>query len=193
MGLDQWLYKARKATKEEIATLKREGTTNNLIVLNLNDENEDDIETIRDIMTVIELPVDHTNWERLLKAYNLDTDYELISLHSGGGMSTPISIGLRKPGSDEVIHIDLMPEECKSYQDTTMEKHGVFWAKELTYWRKNWPLQEYLNVANVSYTKLSREQVEEIVDRGLHKNYEDDETEIPLISSLYSYVYHPWW
>ena len=72
MGLGQWLYKARKATKEEIATLKREGTTNNLIVLNLNDVNKDDIESIRDIMTVVELPVDHMNWERLLKAHNLD-------------------------------------------------------------------------------------------------------------------------
>lgn len=92
-------------------------------------------------------------------------------------------------------------ELLEKYTFTDMKKVYIFESKQISYWRKNYKLQDYIyemfgnKIYNCGYQKLSEDEVRKILDFDIEMNYYPEEQliKIEADNADNAYFYLEWY
>lgn len=193
MGLDQYLYRIRKATDADVARVQGRKLRDILedYAIFFDDEPEL-IEPIKPYLKRVTVRAIEHDWERMLTEHNVPTDAKLSGWSAG---PEGFSYSFRDENK-KLYRISLNRDEENKY-DIEVDR-DVYVANEYTqcaYWRKNHALADELrtitDIENCGFYPVNEEMWETIItfdtSNGLKAN-----DYIP-ISENECLVYHEWY
>lgn len=215
MGLDQWLYRVQRLTKEEAIALEGKHydemiEDDSLLLFRANEypEEEEDFDEIKSIfgyLTKVKLISFLVHVKDLYRDKGVPEGYSVVgSSYTNGNMHLSF-VKYPEDGSEYEyskfprVEIDVTNEEYNKYSYEEVEDYYVCKKEEIYYWRKNYELQDKLYEAAV-------ENGDQILNCGWHKCNEEmimdiqnaisQEDNMRLVLNLpesEAYVYHEWY
>ena len=171
MGLDQYIYRIRKPKMEN-----RAYTTDEIDTLDLRYVFVDDAERNKNLYHALLLYAvkrDYTtqfyNLEKIAEDYNMPS--KIVPT-----MFSADAIGFTgyKENGDSVYH-KISSEEVEKKYIITKTLPAYFWEEEeISYWRKNYELQDWMNVENIEYVLLNANLIHKLNNRFWEDIPEED-------------------
>jgi len=193
MGLDMYLYKIKKPSKEDFEIFMNnvnhsfdeacrlgaeayddiEDTDHGVMNILMYDDNEGMYEDLLPYSIQTKVKRDFLNYKKIEKDFGVTENMELI-----GSWSKIEGIGFTYKDfeTNEEIKVEISREDIPLYTLEKSEDALVFLLEDVAYWRKEHELNEDLcdayawtgrDVENCGYHKCNEEMVEILRDRGL--------------------------
>jgi hypothetical protein len=159
MGLDQYIYRISKPKLEDVVYTSEEICDMNLSKVTVEDAQKQ-MSLLADVIPYTikrNIVIEYYDIKKIITDYNLPSDSHI------GMMSYD---GIRLYGYDvngKYVESPLISdEELNSKYTYTKEVPCYIWKeKEIQYWRKNYPLQSWMNIENTGYRILDSKRIRE--------------------------------
>ncbi len=215
MGLDQWLYRVQRLTKEEAIALEGKhydklNGDDSLLLFRANeyitkDMDFHEIKSIFGYLTKVKLISSLVRIEDLYRDKGVPEGYSIVGSSYGNGNMHLSFIKYPEDGSEYEfsklprVEIDVTDEECNKYSYEEVEDYYVCKKEKIYYWRKNYKLQDKLyeaaeengdRILNCGWHKCNEEMIMDIQDAI---SQEDNMRLVLNLPESEAYVYHEWY
>ena len=185
MGLDMFLYKVKKMTKEGIKNLpkRRDEFPPNYIVIR-KQVAKDEEDMVKDIIPYCEsmkVSFDYMDFSKCLEDYHIDKDDLCIC---EGHFNDSVKYNF-KSGREIILSRD----EYNNYLYEKEEDCYVCKCDNIAYWRKNYDLEDKIYdaydgiIENCGFYRINKEDAYELFKDSNLDEIEDDE----------AFIYHEWY
>lgn len=215
MGLDQWLYRIQRLTKEEAIALEGKHYNemiedDSLLLFRANEypaeeEDFDEIKSIFGYLTKVKLISPLVRIGDLYRDKGVPEGYSVDgSSYINGNMHLSF-VKYPEDGSEYEyskfprMEIDVTDEEYNKYSYEEVEDYYVCKKEKIYYWRKNCELQDKLyeaaeengdQILNCGWHKCNEEMIMDIQDAI---SQEDNMRLVLNLPESEAYVYHEWY
>lgn len=213
MGLDQWLYRVQRITKEETIALEGKyyneiSKDNSLLLFRANEPEDGDFDEIKSIfgyLTKVKLISSLVHIEDLYRDKGVPEGYSVIGSSYGNGNMHVSFVKYPEDGSEYEysklprVEIDVTDEEYNKYSYEEVEDYYACKEEEIYYWRKNYELRDKLyeaaeengdQILNCGWYKCNEEMIMDIQDSI---SQEDNMRLVLNLPESEAYVYHEWY
>lgn len=220
MGLDQWLFRIQRLTKEEAIALEGKhyneiSEDDSLLLFRANEYSAeerdfDEIKSIFEYLTKVKLISSLVHIEDLYRDKGVPEGYSVIGSSYRNGNTHVSFVKYPEDGSDyeysklPKMEIDVTDEEYNKYSYEEVEDYYVCKIEEIYYWRKNYELQDKLyeaaeengdQILNCGWHKCNEEMIMDIQD-AISQEDNMRLVNMRLVLNLpesEAYVYHEWY